>query len=56
MTSLIVAAGTLLWYAFAVWAVKHEEELREDYRFAKEMVDRWFPEKEKDKENEVEKE
>jgi hypothetical protein len=56
MISLIVAAGILLWYAFAVYAVKYEEELRENYRLAKEIVDRWFPKKEKDKENEEEKE
>ena len=56
MIDLIVATITLSWYAFAVWAVKHKEELRENYRLAKEMVDRWFPGKEKDGENEEEKE
>jgi len=56
MTGLSVAVGILLFYAFAVWAVKHEEELRENCRLTKEIVDRWFPEKEKDKENEEEKE
>jgi hypothetical protein len=29
MIELIFATGILLWYAFAVWAVKHEEELKD---------------------------
>lgn len=54
MTGLSVAVGILLFYAFAVWAVKHEEELRANYRRAKEIVDRWFPKKDKDKKDEEE--
>ena len=54
MTELIVFAGILLWYAFAFWAVRHEEDLRANYRLAKEMADRWFPKKDEDKKDEEE--
>jgi len=50
MIKLIFAIGILLWYAFAVWAAKHEEELRDISRFSKEMVDRWLGEKEEEEE------
>jgi len=48
MIGLIVATGILLWYAFAVWAVKHEEELRDIYRSAQELADRWLGEEEEE--------
>lgn len=56
MIELIVATGILLWYGIAFWAVRHEEELRDNYGLAKEMVDRWFPKKEEEKEEREEEE
>ncbi len=52
MIELIVATGILLWYGIAFWAVRHEEELREIYRMAKELTDSILGEEKDEGENE----
>jgi hypothetical protein len=52
MIELIVATGILLWYGIAFWAVRHEEELREIYRTAKELTDSILGEEKDEEKNE----